>query len=167
MSDRKGAARLGLSIDPETNAITDEEKPGGRYETVEILSLDDCAEPFPWDAVDFVKLDAEGQEHNIVMGGKRFLTTRSPLVMFELHRGDDLNSELIDDFRALGYAFYRLVPGLGVLEPMELDRTSIPTTHTCSAARRTGPGHSRTGACWSHTSTPPRPSATPPSGRAG
>lgn len=52
-----------------------------------------------------------------IEGGVRFFAELSPLIQYEIKAGDDLHMELVQDFAALGYASYRLVPGLDVLVP--------------------------------------------------
>jgi FkbM family methyltransferase len=126
LSDKKGTARISLNPNPELNSITNEPDSGGEYETVELLSLDDCENNYGLDKIDFIKLDAEGQEHNIIMGGKHFLMTQSPLIMFELKHEDIVNTELINDFSELGYQLYHLIPGLNVLAPIDLTKPFDP-----------------------------------------
>jgi FkbM family methyltransferase len=126
LSDKKGTARISLNPNPELNAITSQPDSNGEYETVALISLDECEGMYGWDNIDFIKLDAEGQEHNIITGGKHFLSTRSPLIMFELKHGDAINSELINDFSNLGYQPYHLVPGLNILAPADLNKPFDP-----------------------------------------
>jgi len=126
LSDKKGTAQISLNTNPELNAVTDESVPGGTYETIELMSLDECAHEYGWENIEFVKLDAEGQEHNIIVGGKHFLSTQSPLIMFELKHLNSVNTTLIDDFMALGYGMYHLVPGLNILVPIPGNRVFDP-----------------------------------------
>jgi FkbM family methyltransferase len=123
LSDKKGTARISLNPNPELNAITSQPDSNGEYETVALISLDECEKMYGWYDIDFIKLDAEGQEHNIITGGKHFLSTRSPLIMFELKHGDTINSELINDFSDLGYQPYHLIPGLNILAPIDLNKS--------------------------------------------
>lgn len=118
LSDRKGTAMITLNSNSELNAVTELTDTGGRYETIELTSLDECKTVYGWEDIEFIKLDAEGQERNIVRGGRCFLSAHSPLIMFEHKHGDEINTGLIDDFSALGYQSYRLVPGLGILAPI-------------------------------------------------
>src|SRR6185295_13036039 len=97
-------------------------EPSGASEEVRVSTLDECRERHGWRDIAFVKIDAEGEEVNILSGGKRFLAEQSPLVQFEINAGTDLRLELVDHFAALGYHSYRLVPGLGLLAPF--DRTT-------------------------------------------
>lgn len=126
LSDQKGTAQISLNPNPELNAITADPDSGGEYETVELTSLDECEKIFDWDEIDFIKLDAEGQEHNIIRGAKHFLSTRSPLIMFELKHGDTVNVELMHDFSKLGYQLYHLVPGLNILAPVDSSKPFDP-----------------------------------------
>jgi hypothetical protein len=66
-----------------------------------------------------LKIDAEGEEENILRGGKVFFSSLSPLVEFELKAGADIHLELVRAFESMGYESYRLVPGLGMLVPFD------------------------------------------------
>ncbi|HPW69752.1 MAG TPA: hypothetical protein PLA82_09830 [Deltaproteobacteria bacterium] len=118
LSDRKGTAMIALNPNSELNAVTELIDPDGRYETIELTSLDECETVYGWEDIEFVKLDAEKQERNIIQGGRCFLSAHSPLIMFEFKHGNQISTELIDDFSALRYRPYRLVPGLGILAPI-------------------------------------------------
>ena len=126
LSEKKGTAKISLNSNPELNAITLQPDSNGEYETVELLSLDECEQIYGWDDIDFIKLDAEGQEHNIIMGGRHFLSAHSPLIMFELKHGSNVNSELIHDFLKLGYQLFRLIPGPNILAPIDLNKPFDP-----------------------------------------
>ena len=41
---------------------------------------------FRWVDIELIKIDAEGEECNIVKGGRRFLTDLAPLVQYELRK---------------------------------------------------------------------------------
>jgi hypothetical protein len=72
-----------------------------------------------WRELEFMKIDAEGEESNILKGGRRFFAELSPLVQYEVKAGADLHLDLVQEFRALGYDSYRLVPGLDLLVPFD------------------------------------------------
>jgi hypothetical protein len=91
----------------------------GQSEVIRLVTLDQCLQEFGWDHIDFIKLDAEGEEANILKQGERTLSSLSPLIMFELKHGDSINLPLINRFSELGYESYRLVPGLNVLVPFD------------------------------------------------
>jgi FkbM family methyltransferase len=120
LSDRSGTARLGIASNAELNSLNESGEAG---ETVTLSTLD--TEALNWDRpVDFLKLDAEGEELRILMGAKSFFATHDPLVMFEHKHGATVNHGLTQAFRDLGRSVYRLLPGLNVLVPMPADGTA-------------------------------------------
>src|SRR5262249_13195716 len=92
----------------------------GTGERVRITSLDLESAVRPWSSVDFVKVDAEGEEERILAGGKNFFATRSPLVMFEINGGDKVNERLRAIFPAIGYKLFRQLAGAPVLVPVDV-----------------------------------------------
>lgn len=116
LSDRDGLARLRLDDNAELNSLTAGE---GHGEEVRLTTLENLAAATGCSALDFIKLDAEGEEERIVSGGSAFLSRENPLVMFEIKHGDKLNLGLVQALGTLGYSTYRLVPGLGVLVPWD------------------------------------------------
>ena len=116
LSNRNGTAELSLASNSELNAITSETG-SGQTESVPLKRLDDCIEHYQWSDIEFVKLDAEGEEVHILEGGEKFFSNFSPLVMFELKHCDQVNEGLIQKFISFGYETYILVPGLQILAP--------------------------------------------------
>src|SRR5882757_8753412 len=53
-------------------------------ESVQITCLDLEEGARDWRSIDFVKIDAEGEEERILTGGRSFFERHSPLVMFEV-----------------------------------------------------------------------------------
>ncbi len=91
------------------------------------MTLDECMEQFHWRQIDLIKIDAEGEENNILKGGRRFFTDLTPLVQYELRKdASTMNFGLIKEFAALGYSSYRLVPGLDLLVPFSTDVNPDP-----------------------------------------
>lgn len=123
LSSATGTAQLSLHPHSELNALTRGAASGSASETVTVLTLDECMQRHDWRDIDFVKIDAEGEEANILRGGARFFAACSPLVQYEIKAGVDLHLELVDAFAAMGYESYRLVPGLDLLVRFE---TSAP-----------------------------------------
>ncbi len=122
LSDHNGTAKFFTSPNSELNSLHPEDNAVGNYETIELITLDDCAEKFNWKAVDFIKLDAEGEEINIVNGGRNVLTALSPLIMFELKHGKNLNLPLIEKFDEYGYKSYYLISELNLLVPFDKEK---------------------------------------------
>ena len=115
LSDREGTARLSTEGNSELNSLSG----GGAGEDVALSTLDHLAASHDWAAIDFLKIDAEGEEERILDGGAAFLRSADPLVMFEIKHGERINLHLVDKFAALGYRSYQLVPGPGVLVPFD------------------------------------------------
>ena len=135
---------FGHSEENTIHRMPDEKRPH-QTETVMLLALDDLmGKAIPSNTrIDFVKLDAEGEEMAILRGGLRFFLEQSPLVMFEYKHGRSFNLELADTFRVLGYELYRLVPGLGCLVPVvagsepDLDKYTL-NLFACKSGRADG-----------------------------
>jgi hypothetical protein len=74
---------------------------------------------YRWTNIDFLKMDAEGEETRIIEGGREFFRQCSPLVLYEVKAGTSLHLDLVREFASLGYDSYRLVPGLDMLTPFD------------------------------------------------
>jgi FkbM family methyltransferase len=119
LSDRCGEARFFTSSNSELNSLSQVATGSDQFETIELQTLDSCCEKFGWDHIDFIKLDAEGEEVNILKGAQAFLSSASPLIMYELKHGSSINLPLINSFDAMGYESYRLLPALNILVPFD------------------------------------------------
>ena len=113
LSDRPRQAHLAAGVSSELHSLS--EDPTG--ETVSVTSLDVEDAGRDWGSPDFVKIDAEGEEHRIIQGGRSFFTRHSPLVMFEVKAGLSADTTIADAFHALGYGIFRLLPGAPLLVP--------------------------------------------------
>lgn len=119
LSNVCGTAKLSLNENSELNSLVHGMPSTSASETVPLVTLDECMERYGWRDIEFMKIDAEGEEYNIIKGGERFFKELSPLVQYEIKAGTDLHMELIQNFAALGYDSYRLVPGLNLLVPFD------------------------------------------------
>jgi FkbM family methyltransferase len=118
LSDAPGKARFSNLENSEFNALNrDGGSPDADTEEVEVDTLDRCLERWNWEAMDFLKLDAEGEEARILDGGRVFFERLSPLVLYEIKADGFHHIELLRQFEALGYRSFRLAPGPGVLIP--------------------------------------------------
>jgi FkbM family methyltransferase len=114
-----GTAQLTINDNSELNALVRGEGSGSASETVRLVTLDDCLQRYGWKQIDFLKIDAEGEEANIIEGGRRFLAEQSPLILYEVKIDEHVHVELVGKFAALGFDSYRLVPGLDLLVPFD------------------------------------------------
>jgi FkbM family methyltransferase len=126
LSDHEGTAWLQMPGQAELNCLVNADSDHGATQTgpgedVELTTLDRCLERFNWEAVDLLKIDAEGEEERILKGGAQFFQHLSPLVMFEVKAGAEIHLDLVKMFQELGYQTYRLIPGLDALVPFVVD----------------------------------------------
>jgi FkbM family methyltransferase len=117
LSDQKRTASMFVSEHTELSSLNAGTGAGEsvRLDTLDSVFESDCGGA----AIDFVKVDAEGEEANILIGGKRFFSEQSPVVMFEMRHGAVVNEGIWNQFVSYGYGIYRLVPGLNVLVPVD------------------------------------------------
>lgn len=111
LSDGEREGHLALMASSELNALDS----SGRGESVRITSLDAEEKVRNWGEIDFIKIDAEGEEERILAGAQAFFAKRSPLVMFEVKAGEKHNETLPAVFTAMGFGLYRLLAGAPVL----------------------------------------------------
>jgi FkbM family methyltransferase len=139
VSSMAGTAQLAIQDQSELNSIVRGESIAVASETVSLVTLDGCMHRYRWTDIELIKIDAEGEECNIVKGGRRFFADLSPLVQYELRKSvDDVNFQLIRDFASFGYQSYRLVPALNILVPFDADSPHDPyllNLFCCKASR--------------------------------
>jgi FkbM family methyltransferase len=116
LSDRAGRAQLSVNADSELNSLG--HGPAESSEEVRLDTLDGAAARLGMRGIDFVKLDAEGEEARIVAGGREFFQVEDPLVMFELKHAHVVNIELLACFRTAGYRIFRLIGPSSLLVPV-------------------------------------------------
>lgn len=120
VSGESGKRFLFCDSSSEQNHLCGEMLQHGRHIEVDAISIDAIYDSLPpW--IDFMKVDAEGEEEAIFSGARRLLQEQSPLVMFELNRVTRHDHSVFLILGEWGYSVYRLVPGLNVLAPLSLD----------------------------------------------
>lgn len=125
LSSEKGGAILSLKWNAELNSICHQgDDIAENSEFISLLSLDNAVEEFGLQKLDFIKLDAEGEEARILHGAGSTLNNFSPLIMYELTHGDGHNLGLVYQLKDYGYDSYYLVPGLNVLVPFDHTKKS-------------------------------------------
>lgn len=111
LSDSERQGHLAFGASSELNSL----KGSGAGEDVRISTLDSENAARAWEAVDFIKIDAEGEEERILVGGSAFFAQHTPLVLFEIKAGESINVRLRSAFIALGYECYRALPDTPIL----------------------------------------------------
>lgn len=131
LSDGERDGHLVLGSSSELNTLDG----AGSGETVRITSLDAEEKTRDWGHIDFLKIDAEGEEERILAGAKAFFTHQSPLVMFEVKAGDKPNENLRAAFVTNGFELYRLLGAAPVLVPLGPDEPIDPFELNLFAAK--------------------------------
>ena len=135
LSRECGTAQLTLHDESRTECFNSS-RTQARSETVRVVSLDDCLQRYGWRQIDFLKIDAEGEEANIIEGGRRFLEELSPLILYEVKAAKDIHLELVDTFAALGFNSIDWSPGSTCWCHSTRAKSQTITCSTCFAARR-------------------------------
>lgn len=120
LSDKQGTAVFYVSPNAELNSLEPQESPHTERVEIQLKTLDQFADERALSEVDFVKLDAEGEEVKILEGGRQFFERCQPLVMFELMHVEKVNKALLGAFIEIQYELFYLVPGLDVLARFDL-----------------------------------------------
>lgn len=115
---REGEVSFALADDPELSRL--QSTKNGPLVHMTTLDLWHASSGQP--PIDFVKLDAEGAEPDILRGGKEFFSSVQPLVLLEYHRPDGSNDEAVGELKKIGYEIFRYLPAFHVLVPAHLPR---------------------------------------------
>jgi FkbM family methyltransferase len=86
--------------------------------SVPVTTLDEFCSEHALTGVDFIKIDAEGEEENVIRGGENLFRNSSPLVMFEIGV-EERYLAVIKILQDQSYEIYRHVPGLNCLAPVD------------------------------------------------
>jgi FkbM family methyltransferase len=112
-----GTAWFSDLADTEFNAVVDEATPNARQ--VKVESLDNLYRSGEIKNIDFIKIDAEGFEDQVILGAKTFFEEESPLVMLEVTVDNaPSNMQPAEMLCEFGYEMYRYYPELGCLTPL-------------------------------------------------
>ena len=92
LGEENGWANLTTNPNSELNAVS--KTAAANSERIEITTLDAFLEANPDVVIDFVKMDAEGMEDQILKGAASFFKAQQPLVMFEIKDSATVNTHL-------------------------------------------------------------------------
>lgn len=123
LADADGEASFAVRANSELNSRGGESP---RRETVRLLALDGYLAAFaPGQAISFVKLDAEGEEMNVLAGARQFLDSQSPVVMFEFKHSANRNTDLLQAWQAMGFGLFRWSAELDLLLPFDIKSAEL------------------------------------------
>ncbi|PZV17821.1 MAG: FkbM family methyltransferase [Pseudanabaena sp.] len=125
-SDRNGKAKLSLSAASELNELISEEdgqtRDASSFEEVECFTLDSLIEQHGVSRVDFLKIDAEGHELQVLKGSDRLLTEFAPIIIYENIAGSQGSNIPVANFlRNIGYQLFRYQPYLQRLVSVDVN----------------------------------------------
>jgi FkbM family methyltransferase len=127
-SDRNGSLKLSLSGSSELNRIVQAEaEPSqlGIWEEVPCFRLDSLVEQEKLERVDFLKIDAEGHELQVLTGSEQLLETFAPIILYEnMLDQETVNLPVADFLQARGYQLFRYHPFIQQISPI-LSREEI------------------------------------------
>lgn len=123
-SDRNGTARLSVNSASELNEIVPADAAGvktpGNFEEVACFTLDSLIEREGIHRVDFLKIDAEGHEMQVLRGSDRLLTEFAPVILYENIAGAQGSNLPVAKFlTSIGYQLFRYQPYLQKLIPLD------------------------------------------------
>lgn len=121
-SDRTHTARLALQSASELNQLVPDDAiaDGENVESVACFTLDELVRQEAMTQVDFLKIDAEGHEIQVLTGSEHLLTKLMPTILYENIAGvDQANTSIAVFLQAKGYQLFRYQPYLQTLIPVD------------------------------------------------
>ncbi|MGI0493874.1 FkbM family methyltransferase [Alkalinema pantanalense CENA528] len=121
-SDHEGTLKLALQSSSELNEVCaeDVDLPEGSYEAVPCFTLDSLIDHHRLTQVDFLKIDAEGHELQVLMGSDRLLKEFKPTILYENIAGSKGSNLTVAQFlQENGYQLCRYQPFLKQLLPLD------------------------------------------------
>ena len=117
LSDTEREGRIVFGGSSELNHLGEADE--GEGEAVHLTSLDLEKQRLGWDRIDFIKMDAEGEELKIIAGGSSVFEAGAPIVMFEIKAAATYEPAIARTLSGLGYGLYRLLPDEQHLVPFD------------------------------------------------
>lgn len=140
-SDHPGTARLSLHSASELNEVVrDDIAPdeSGQFEVIECFTLDGLVEREQLQRVDWLKIDAEGHEMQVLAGGERLISEFAPAILYEnIAATQSSNTPVAELLQMKGYQLFRYQPYLRSLVPIQsisdlqgnLNIVALPPNH--------------------------------------
>jgi FkbM family methyltransferase len=120
-SSQSGKARLTLNTASELNEIItgDQESNSANFEEISCFTLDSLIEEEELKRVDWLKIDAEGHEMQVLEGSQRLLEQFAPKILYENINGAKKNNiPVAEHLLSKGYKLFRYRPFLQELIPL-------------------------------------------------
>jgi FkbM family methyltransferase len=121
-SDYCGSAKLSLHNASELNEVISDNSPSSdsaNTVTIQCLTLDSLIETENLTRVDWLKIDAEGHEIQVLQGAERLLTEFKPNIIYENIAGaHGSNGAIMEYIQAKGYQVYSYRPYIQELVPV-------------------------------------------------
>lgn len=121
-SDRPGIAKLALHSASELNEIIQDDLllQTETVEEITCFTLDDLTKQEAVERVDWLKIDAEGHEMQVLVGSRRLLAEFKPRILYENVAGTKGSNVPVAEFlQSIGYQLFRYQPYLKQLIPVE------------------------------------------------
>ncbi len=127
-SDRNHTARLALNsaselnrlITPDAKGFDSEPLEAEKTEIVSCFTLDYLVDQAAFTQVDFLKIDAEGHELQVLIGSERMLAEFMPTILYEnIGFGEAANLDAARFLQAKGYQLFCYVPYVQTLSYIE------------------------------------------------
>ncbi|WP_348251949.1 FkbM family methyltransferase [Leptolyngbya sp. FACHB-1515] len=138
-SDRNGEAKLALHAASELNEIVTDDTSDRPTETIACFTLDSLLDRHQLQRVDWLKIDAEGHEMQVLQGSDRLLQQFQPAILYENIGGTKGSNLAVADYlRSIGYQLFRYQPFLKNLVPLSdpadfadsLNIIALPPAHS-------------------------------------
>ena len=119
--DSNKTVKLSLHQASELNEIIkDDSGLQGNYQEVECFTLDSLVEKYNLSTVDWLKLDAEGNEIEVLLGSSRILSDFKPSILYENIAGSQGNNIPVAQYLlSIGYELFHYQPFLKQLIQLE------------------------------------------------
>jgi FkbM family methyltransferase len=101
---------------------------------VKVEALDDFIPQLALDRLDFIKIDVEGMEYEVIKGGLDTIAQYRPILYYEtlesfrVNRGFDMYNQIFQLLQDLGYRQFAIAPQARTIEVANLDTLLSPNT---------------------------------------
>ncbi len=111
-SDRNGTLKLAIQTSSELNeVVSDDVALAGDFEAVACFTLDSLIDAQQLTRLDYLKIDAEGHEMQVLQGSDRILQEFQPVILYENIAGSKgSNLPVAEYLMAKGYRLFRYQP---------------------------------------------------------